>query len=77
MGSINHNQLTLSIWLLYVLVFIVSQVDAQNAPQQLNVTFITDAITKGAGKSSTTFQEFIYYYSYFSRYDLMINNLIG
>ncbi|XP_047960011.1 pectin acetylesterase 8-like [Salvia hispanica] len=48
MGSINHNQLTLSIWLLYVLVFIVSQVDAQNAPQQLNVTFITDAITKGA-----------------------------
>ncbi|KAG6404275.1 hypothetical protein SASPL_136521 [Salvia splendens] len=51
MGSISHNQVTVSICfkiILYVLVFIVSQVDGQNTPHQLNITFIADAITKGA-----------------------------
>ncbi|XP_042014793.1 pectin acetylesterase 8-like isoform X2 [Salvia splendens] len=51
MGSISHNQVTVSICfkiILYVLAFIVSQVDAQNAAQELNITFIADAITKGA-----------------------------
>ncbi|KAG6404245.1 hypothetical protein SASPL_136489 [Salvia splendens] len=51
MGSISHNQVTVSICFkitLYVLVFIVSQVDAQNTAQGLNITFIADAITKGA-----------------------------
>ncbi|KAL1541912.1 [Wnt protein] O-palmitoleoyl-L-serine hydrolase [Salvia divinorum] len=49
MGS--NNQVTFSTWfkiILYVLVFIESQVDGQSADQELNVTFITDAISKGA-----------------------------
>ncbi|XP_042013847.1 pectin acetylesterase 8-like isoform X2 [Salvia splendens] len=51
MGSISHNQVTVSICfkiILYVLVFIISHVDGQNASQQLSITFIADAITKGA-----------------------------
>ncbi|KAL1541916.1 [Wnt protein] O-palmitoleoyl-L-serine hydrolase [Salvia divinorum] len=51
MGS--HNQVTFFTWfklILYVIVFIVSQVDGQNADQEQNITFISDAITKGAGK---------------------------
>ncbi|KAL1541947.1 [Wnt protein] O-palmitoleoyl-L-serine hydrolase [Salvia divinorum] len=34
--------------IIYMLVFIESQVDGQNIDQELNVTFISDAITKGA-----------------------------
>ncbi|XP_042013851.1 pectin acetylesterase 8-like [Salvia splendens] len=66
MGSISHNQVTVSICfkiILYVLVFIISHVDGQNASQQLSITFIADAITKGAGKICLDGTPGAYYFS--------------
>lgn len=60
MGS--HIQGTNAIWLkiiIYLLVFIEPQVNSQNIDQELNVTFITNAVKKGAG-NICDFQQFYY-----------------